>query len=55
MGIFPAPLRACFATAAPMKDGDAWTVGCGAYVYVFNKGAAGWQLTDFAADPEAEE
>jgi hypothetical protein len=55
MGVFPAPLRSCFGTATPVKDGDAWTVGCGAYVYVFNKGSAGWQLTDFTADPEAQE
>lgn len=55
MGIFPEPIRPCFGTATPMKDGDAWSVSCGAYVYVFNKSAAGWQFTDFTADPEAEQ
>lgn len=53
MGIFPPPLRSCFSTAVPAKDGDAWSVSCGAYVYLFNKSADGWQLTDFTADPEA--
>ncbi len=55
MGIFPEPLRPCFKTAVPAKDGDAWSVSCGVYVYVFTKSASGWQFTDFAADPEAEE
>jgi hypothetical protein len=54
MGIFPEPLRPCFATATPVKDGDAWSLSCGAYVYMFEKGASGWQFTDFTADPEAE-
>lgn len=53
MGIFPEPLRSCFATAVPVRDGDAWSVSCAAYVYVFTKGEAGWQFTDFTADPEA--
>ncbi|MBT2188737.1 hypothetical protein [Sphingobium nicotianae] len=52
MGIFPEPIRPCFRTAVPVRDGDAWSVSCGAYVYVFAKGATGWQFTDFAADPE---
>ena len=55
MGIFPEPLRPCFATAEPVRDGESWSVSCGAYVYVFGKGEAGWQLTDFAADPEEVE
>ena len=55
MGIFPAPLRPCFGTAVPIKDGESYSVGCGAYVYVFNKGVGGWQFTDFTADPEALE
>lgn len=53
-GIFPAPLRPCFETAEPVKDGAAMSVSCGAYVYVFEKGKAGWQLTGFTADPEGE-
>jgi hypothetical protein len=55
MGIFPTPLRPCFGTASPIKDGESFSVSCGPYVYVFNKGAKGWQFTDFAADPEAME
>ncbi len=55
MGIFPAPNRPCFAAATPMKDGDAMTVSCGVYVYVFEKGADGWKLASFTADPEAEQ
>lgn len=54
MGIFPAPLRPCFGTATPVKDGDAWSVSCGVYVYVFEKGTDGWRLATFTADPEAE-
>jgi|GEM_PF-3138949 len=54
-GIFPAPIRPCLGSATPLKDGDAWSVSCGVYVYVFNKGPAGWQFTDFSADPEAEQ
>lgn len=53
MGIFPEPLRPCFGTASPVRDGDAWSVSCGAYVYVFEKNAPGWQLVSFTADPEA--
>lgn len=53
MGIFPPPLRSCFSTASPAKDGDAWSVSCGAYVYAFEKGADGWRLASFTADPEA--
>ncbi|MBO9576425.1 MAG: hypothetical protein J7494_11850 [Sphingobium sp.] len=55
MGIFPAPNRPCFASAQPVKDGDAWSVSCGVYVYVFEKGADGWKLASFTADPEAEQ
>jgi hypothetical protein len=54
MGIFPPPHRACFAQATPLKDGDAWSVSCGAYVYVFEAGADGWKLASFTPDPEAE-
>jgi hypothetical protein len=53
MGIFPEPLRPCFGTASPVRDGEAWSVSCGAYVYVFEKSAPGWQLASFTADPEA--
>jgi hypothetical protein len=54
-GIFPAPNRPCFASAVPARDGDAMSVSCGVYVYVFEKGADGWKLATFTADPEAEE
>lgn len=55
MGIFPPPLRSCFTTAVPVKDGDAMSVSCGVYVYVFEKDASGWRLASFTADPEAEQ
>ncbi len=55
MGIFPAPNRPCFAAATPMKDGEAMSVSCGVYIYVFEKGADGWKLASFTADPEAEQ
>ncbi|MBO9499977.1 MAG: hypothetical protein J7483_11025 [Novosphingobium sp.] len=55
MGIFPAPNRPCFAAATPARDGDAMSVSCGVYVYVFEKGADGWKLASFTADPEAEQ
>lgn len=54
MGIFPEPNRPCFAAATPVRDGDAMSVSCGVYVYVFEKGADGWKLASFTADPEAE-
>lgn len=54
MGIFPEPLRPCFATATPVKDGNAMSVSCGVYVYVFEKTASGWRFASFTADPEAE-
>lgn len=54
MGIFPAPNRPCFAAATPVRDGDAMSVSCGVYVYVFEKAADGWKLVSFTADPEAE-
>ena len=53
MGIFPVPNRPCFSSAQPVPDGDAWSVSCGVYVYVFEKGADGWKLASFTADPEA--
>jgi len=55
MGIFPEPNRPCFAAATPVREGEAMSVSCGVYVYVFEKGAGGWQLASFTADPEAEE
>ena len=54
-GIFPAPLRPCFTTATPVQDGAAWSVSCGVYVYIFEKGTDGWRLASFTADPEAAE
>lgn len=53
MGIFPEPLRSCFSTAIPMRDGGAMSVSCGAYVYVFEKDASGWRLASFTAEGEA--
>ena len=53
MGIFPAPNRACFATAMPVPDGSAMSVSCGVYVYIFEKSGGRWQLASFTADPEA--
>lgn len=50
---FPPTLRQCLARAAPAPDGDAMSVGCGAYVYVFEKDADGWRFASFTADPEA--
>ncbi len=52
-GIFPEPLRPCFASEAPVRDGDAWSLSCGVYVYVFEQEAGQWRLTGFTADPEA--
>jgi hypothetical protein len=52
-GLFPAPLRPCFGTARPLPDGDAWSVSCGVYVYVFERDATGWRFAGFTADPEA--
>jgi len=53
VGFFPEPLRPCFGPACPVRVGDAWSVSCGAFVYVFEKTAPGWQLASFTADPEA--
>lgn len=54
MALFAPPtLRQCLARAVPAADGDAMSVGCGAYVYVFDKGVDGWRFTAFTADPEA--
>lgn len=50
---FPPTLRECLARAAPAPDGEAMSVGCGAYVYVFEKGVGGWRFAAFTADPEA--
>lgn len=54
-GIFPVPLRSCFGSAKPVRDGEAWSVSCGVYVYIFENGAGGWRLASFTADPEAAE
>ncbi|MGD9810428.1 MAG: hypothetical protein AB7U35_03725 [Sphingobium sp.] len=53
IGIFPEPLRPCFGSTTPVKDGTSMSVSCGAYVYVFEKDASGWRLASFTADPEA--
>lgn len=51
-GLFPPSLRSCLAQATPLRDGESWTVSCGVYVYVFEKGSDGWRFASFAADPE---
>lgn len=54
MALFvPPTLRQCLARAMPARDGEAMSVGCGAYVYVFERGAGGWRFAAFTADPEA--
>ncbi|CAN5117444.1 hypothetical protein BH10PLA2_BH10PLA2_00020 [soil metagenome] len=50
----PSPLKQCFGRATPLPDGDAWSVSCGVYIYVFEKGVDGWRFATFTADPEAE-
>jgi len=50
----PPPLKQCLSRATPLPDGDAWSVSCGVYVYVFEKAGNGWRFATFAADPEAE-
>ncbi len=54
MALFAPPtLRQCLARATPLADGEAMSVGCGAYVYVFEKDGDGWRFASFTADPEA--
>jgi hypothetical protein len=53
MSLFSQPLRPCLASAAPVAEGDRYTLFCGPYGYYFGRTKAGWKLVEFGADGEA--
>lgn len=51
-GLFPKKVKACFATAKPVKEynQDSYSVFCGKSIYVFARENGKWKFTDLGVD-----